>query len=86
MLTVFVYNQTEEKMEKLAIDGGKKVFNGQFPSWPCFEESTIQKVADILRSGKVNYWTGQMEGTKPEEHISVGMAFEKAWAKWLGLW
>ena len=61
-------------MANLAIEGGEKVFKGQFPGWPCFEESTVQKVADILRSGKVNYWTGK-----------VGQQFEEAWAKWLGV-
>lgn len=60
-------------MAKLAIEGGEKVYNGSFPSWPSFEESTIQKAADVLRSGKVNYWTGP-----------IGAQFEKAWAKWLG--
>ena len=70
---------------KLAIEGGKKVFNEPFPSWPCFEESTVQAVANLLRTGKVNYWTGQMPGTKASEHFSVGMAFEQAWAKWLGV-
>lgn len=60
-------------MATLAINGGEKVFNEPFPGWPCFEESTIQKVADVLRSGKVNYWTG-----------SIGTQFEKAWAKWIG--
>lgn len=58
---------------KLAIDGGKKVYSGSFPGWPVFEESTIQKVADVLRSGKVNYWTGD-----------IGKEFEKEWAKWIG--
>lgn len=58
---------------KLAVEGGEKVFNGSFPMWPCFEESTVQKVADLLRTGKVNYWTGH-----------AGMDFEKAWAKWIG--
>ncbi len=61
-------------MSKLAIDGGEKVYNGKFPGWPCFQESTIEKVGDLLRSGKVNYWTGP-----------VGQEFEKAWAKWLGV-
>lgn len=60
-------------MSKLAIDGGEKVFNEPFPGWPSFEESTIQKAADVLRSGKVNYWTGP-----------IGMEFEKKWAEWLG--
>ena len=59
--------------KKLAIDGGEKTFNGAFPAWPAFEESTIQKAADVLRSGKVNYWTGP-----------IGQQFESEWAKWLG--
>ena len=62
------------KAEKLAIDGGKKVFEGAFPTWPQFEESTVLKVADLLRTGKVNYWTGK-----------VGQEFEAEWAKWLGV-
>ena len=27
--------------------------------WPVFEEDEIAAVGDVLRSGKVNYWTGQ---------------------------
>ena len=61
-------------MNTLAIHGGTPVTTTAFPSWPQFEESTIQKVAELLRSGKVNYWTGH-----------VGQDFEKAWAKWLGV-
>ena len=59
---------------KLAIDGGEKVFKEPFPPWPQFNPDTDQKVLDILHSGKVNYWTGP-----------VGMQFEEAWAKWLGV-
>lgn len=46
----------------------------QFPAWPQFDRRTERKVAEILRSGKVNYWTGPQ-----------GRAFEKAWGKWLGV-
>ncbi|MFA7230622.1 MAG: DegT/DnrJ/EryC1/StrS family aminotransferase [Victivallaceae bacterium] len=60
-------------MSELAIKGGAKVFNGEFPMWPSFEESTIQKAMEPLRAGKVNYWTGP-----------IGQQFEKAWAKWNG--
>lgn len=60
-------------MSKLAIDGGEKVFNGDFPMWPSFEESTIAKAMEPLRSGRVNYWTGP-----------VGQQFEKKWAAWIG--
>jgi len=30
-----------------------------FPSWPHFEADEIEAVTSVLRSGKVNYWTGQ---------------------------
>ena len=63
-----------KKIEKLAIDGGKKVWTKGFPAWPQFDKKTDKKVLDILHSGKVNYWTGP-----------VGMQFEEAWAKWLGV-
>ena len=39
--------------------------------WPYFDEKQIKIVSDILRSGKVNYWTG--EETKN---------FEKEFASW----
>ena len=58
---------------KIALEGGPKVWNEGFPMWPAFEESTIQKAMEPLRSGKVNYWTGP-----------VGQEFEKAWAAWNG--
>ena len=57
----------EAKVEKLAIDGGKKVWAKPFPAWPQFNPKTDKKVLDILKSGKVNYWTGP-----------VGMEFESA--------
>lgn len=30
----------------------------QYPAWPVYAEDEIQAVTDVLRSGKVNYWTG----------------------------
>ena len=74
MATKKVVKAAAPKVEKLAIDGGKKVWNKPFPAWPQFNPKTDKKVLDILHSGKVNYWTGP-----------VGMQFEKAWAKWLGV-
>jgi len=58
---------------KIALEGGPQVWTGNFPMWPSFEESTIQKAMEPLRSGKVNYWTGP-----------VGQEFEQAWAQWNG--
>ena len=59
--------------EKLAIDGGPKAVRNTMTGWPQFEEKAVQAVADVLRSGKVNYWTGQK-----------GMEFEKRFAEWQG--
>ncbi|MBN2643423.1 MAG: DegT/DnrJ/EryC1/StrS family aminotransferase [Victivallales bacterium] len=61
-------------MSELAINGGEKVYNGTFPTWPSFEESTIQKAMEPLRNGRVNYWTGP-----------IGQKFEKKWAEWNGV-
>ena len=43
------------------------------PIWPQFNPKTAQRVAAILKSGKVNYWTGD-----------EGRRFEKAFAQWVG--
>lgn len=59
--------------EKLAIHGGKPVFQGEFPMWPAFEEETIQAAMEPLRTGKVNYWTGH-----------EGMHFEEEFARYNG--
>jgi len=59
--------------EKLAIHGGPKTVTSNKISWPQFDENTIQAVEKVLRSGKVNYWTG-----------SKGMEFEKKFAEWQG--
>jgi len=59
--------------DKLAIDGGKPACTLPWPAWPWFPEKAIQDVADTLRSGKVNYWTG-----------TRGMEFETKFADWCG--
>src|ERR1044071_7039043 len=41
--------------------------------WPQFDERAIKAVEGVLRSGKVNYWTGKR-----------GMEFEKKVAEWQG--
>ncbi len=52
--------------KKLAIEGGEPVCTEKWPVWPSFEQSTIEAAMEPLRTGKVNYWTGEQ-----------GMAFEK---------
>ena len=59
---------------RLAIEGGTKVWKRPLPPWPLFSRGTERRVVDVLRSGKVNYWTG-----------SIGRKFELEWAKWLGI-
>ena len=46
----------------------------KLPVWPQFNPKTIGRVAAILKSGKVNYWTG-----------SEGARFEEAFARWCGV-
>jgi dTDP-4-amino-4,6-dideoxygalactose transaminase len=44
-----------------------------FPSWPCFADDEIAAAASVLRSGNVNYWTGE-----------EGRLFEKEFAAFAG--
>jgi dTDP-4-amino-4,6-dideoxygalactose transaminase len=43
----------------LAILGGVPLRRHEFPRWPSFSRDEIKAVAEVLRSGKVNYWTGE---------------------------
>ena len=60
-------------MEKLAIQGGPKAVTNKLVYWPQFDKNAIRAVEEVLRSGKVNYWTGKK-----------GMEFEKKYAEWQG--
>ncbi len=53
----------------LAIDGGQPVRVDDFPAWPAFDQEEIDAVQGVLRSGKVNYWTG-LETRKFEEEFA----------------
>ena len=55
---------------KLAVDGGTPVRTIPVPSWPSFGEDEIAAVANVLRSGKVNYWTGN-EGRQFEQEYAA---------------
>jgi len=44
-----------------------------FPSWPHFEADEIEAVTSVLRSGRVNYWTGK-----------EGQQFETEFASYVG--
>lgn len=60
-------------MTRLAIDGGDPVRTVPFQPWPSFTEDDVDAVADVLRSGKVNYWTGPL-----------GRRFEESFASYVG--
>jgi dTDP-4-amino-4,6-dideoxygalactose transaminase len=44
-----------------------------FAPWPYFENDEIEAMASVMRSGKVNYWTGE-----------EGKLFEREYAEYLG--
>ena len=48
--------------------------NSSFPLWPSFTNEMVEASARVLRSGKVNYWTG-----------NEGKQFEQDFARWVGV-
>ena len=60
-------------IDRLAINGGPSAITRKLTGWPRFDENAIRAVEEVLRSGKVNYWTGRK-----------GMEFEKKFAEWQG--
>ncbi len=45
-------------MSKLAMNGGIKACPDPPPFWPHYDEDEIEAVSNLLRSGKVNQWSG----------------------------
>ncbi len=64
-------------VNKLAIDGGTPVRSTPFPPWPHFDEDDLAAVASVLRSGKVNYWTGD-EGRRFEQEFAKACGVKHA--------
>lgn len=58
---------------RLAIDGGRPVRRRPMAPWPVFEEDEVAAAVATLRTGKVNYWTGE-----------EGRAFEREFAAFVG--
>jgi dTDP-4-amino-4,6-dideoxygalactose transaminase len=56
--------------ERLAIDGAQPIRQTAFASWPHFEPDEIEAVCNVLRSGKINYWTGD-EGRQFEMEFAA---------------
>ncbi|KYG64719.1 aminotransferase [Bdellovibrio bacteriovorus] len=47
-------------VKNLAINGGDPVSKKAIAPWPVFGNDEIESVVDVLKSGKVNYWTGNL--------------------------
>lgn len=60
----------QSSFEKLALEGGLPVRTTPFAPWPQFEAEEIEAASRVLRSGKVNYWTGE-EGREFEKEFAV---------------
>lgn len=64
---------TESQSAELAINAGTPVREQPFAPWPHFSSEELDAAMRVLRSGKVNYWTG-----------TEGMQFEKEFAEYTG--
>jgi dTDP-4-amino-4,6-dideoxygalactose transaminase len=54
----------------LALNGGAPVRATPFPAWPVVAEDEIAAATNVLRSGKINYWTGD-EGRRFEQEYAA---------------
>ena len=61
------------KATGLALLGGAPIRTAPFAPWPHFAEEDMDAASSVLRSGKVNYWTG-----------TEGREFEKEFAQYVG--
>jgi len=66
--------KTLDQVQRLALEGGTRVRKAPFAPWPVFAEDEIEAVAAVLRSGKVNYWTGEQS-----------QEFEREFAQFVGV-
>jgi dTDP-4-amino-4,6-dideoxygalactose transaminase len=61
----------------LAVDGGEPMRSEAFAPWPWFDEEVIEAAMQPLRSGKVNYWTGD-EGRQFEAEYAASIGCKHA--------
>ena len=66
--------ETPDQTQRLALEGGAPVRKEPFAPWPLFADDEIAAVAAVLRSGKVNYWTGEQS-----------REFEREFAEFVGV-
>ncbi|WP_020579214.1 DegT/DnrJ/EryC1/StrS family aminotransferase [Actinopolymorpha alba] len=62
---------------ELAVTGGDPVRTTPFAPWPFFADDEIAAVVEVLRSGRVNYWTGD-EGRVFEREYAAAVGAEHA--------
>lgn len=60
-------------LNELAIEGGVPTREHPFAPWPFLESDEIEAVATVLKSGRINYWTGEQ-----------GRLFEREFAEFVG--
>ena len=65
-------NDNTQYRGDLAMHGAVPVRRKPIPAWPVFGEEDIAAVTAVLRSGRVNYWTG--EETRKFEQEFAAMA------------
>src|SRR6516225_7741770 len=51
----------------LAIAGGRRTREAAFAPWPSFEADEIEAAVEVLKSGKINYRTGEQGRLFEEE-------------------
>jgi dTDP-4-amino-4,6-dideoxygalactose transaminase len=62
--------QYKRPKSDLAIDGGRCVRTSKFAPWPSLSEDEVEAASSVLRSGKLNYWTGE-EGKQFEAEFAA---------------
>ncbi len=63
-------NDDRHIASNLAIDGNAPLRQKPLAPWPVFGDEDIEAVSAVLRSGRVNYWTGE-ETRKFEQEFSA---------------
>ncbi len=62
-------------VSRLAIDGGTPVRTEPMPAWPAPGEEEVALAAEVLRTGRLNYWTGEHGRALEQEYAdSLGRA------------
>ena len=70
-----------DRLQRLALEGGAPVRKKPFAPWPNFAEDEIAAAAAVLRSGRVNYWTGdQSQEFEREFAALIGVKYAVALA------